>query len=62
MNTEIKQEQKNFYRIITSNGNLSDVYVIASNISDAHKIVKNEHKSFGIYYKLKRCYQFGGVR
>ena len=53
--------QSNLYNIINSNGKASNVYVTASNIKEAHKIVKKEHKSFGAYYKLVRCYN-GGVR
>jgi hypothetical protein len=59
MNTQNKQE--NLYNIISSNGKPSNIYITASNINEAHKIVKAEHKSFGISYKLKRCYN-GGVR
>ena len=59
MNTQNKQE--NTYNIISSNGKPSNIYITASNINEAHKIVKTEHKSFGTSYKLKRCYN-GGVR
>lgn len=59
MNTEKKQE--NLYQIISSNGKPSNIYVCASNINEAHKIVKAQHKSFGNFYALKRCYN-GGVR
>lgn len=61
MNNQISQPQANLYNVISSNGVPSKVYVTASNIKDAHKIVKKEYSSFGIYYKLKRCYN-GGVR
>jgi hypothetical protein len=61
MNTQNKQTQHNTYKIISSNGKESNIYVFASNINEAHKIVKSEHKNIGIYYKLKRCYN-GGVR
>ena len=61
MNNQTSQPQANLYNVISSNGIPSKVYVTASNINEAHKIVKKEHSSFGIYYKLKRCYN-GGVR
>jgi hypothetical protein len=61
MNTQTSQTQSNLYNVISSNGIPSKVYVTASNIKDAHKIVKKEHSSFGLNYKLKRCYN-GGIR
>lgn len=61
MNTETKKNQQNIYRIITSNGKNVNIYVAASNINEAHKIVKKDYQSFGNFYKLKRCYS-GGVR
>jgi len=61
MTSQTSQSQANLYNVINSNGVPSKVYVTASNINEAHKIVKKEHSSFGINYKLKRCYN-GGVR
>ena len=56
-------EQQNWYNIIYSNGEPSKLYIIASNIKDACKEAKKRINEIGsAYYKVKRCYKWGGVR
>jgi hypothetical protein len=58
-----KIEQANFYNVIYSCGKASNIYIKASNISDACKEAKKRQKEIGSsYYKVKRCYKFAGVR
>lgn len=54
-------KQENFYNVIYSNGKESTIYIIASNIKEAHIEAKKIQAKIGYYYKLKRCYN-GGVR
>ena len=54
--------QSNYYNIIYSSGKPSKIYIIASNLKEAHAEAKKIQNQIGsAYYKVKRCYD-GGVR
>ena len=54
--------QANLYQVIDSMGRPTEIYVGASNVTEAYKEARKIEKQIGSrYYKLKRCYN-GAVR
>ena len=58
-NLTMTNEQSNYYNVIDSMGRPTQIYIIASNITDACAEAKKRQAEIGSsYYKVKRCYQF----
>jgi len=54
-------KQLNQYNLTFSNGKKSEMYVVASNLKEAIKLMKDKYPKEFYFGKVVRCYN-GGVR
>lgn len=55
------ENQSNYYNITKANGQISEIWIVASNLKEAIKIAKEKYPNESYFGKIKRCYN-GGVK